>query len=143
MATTDGQQPAEPKCAACGKPFARGEIRVRRGLIAVHVECSRWRPVAVTRRSVGRGRIGTREPAVTSTYVVSLTLRSAAGLDDEALIGLFRVAARRTHCAPTEVKPNGLVVEAAPESLPALEQSLRELIREAGGHVDLITVARI
>jgi len=71
----------------------------------------------VSRRSVDRGRTRTAEPAVTSTFDVSLSVRPAAGLDDEALIDLFRGGATRTLC--------------------------RELIRERGAHVNRITITWI
>src|SRR5262249_16100195 len=87
----------------------------RRGLIAVHVECSQWSPAAVSRRSVDRGRTRTAEPAVTSTYDVSLSVRPAAGFDDAALIDLFRGAAQRARCsarasASAELTSTGLGV---------------------------------
>ena len=140
---TDGGRSGAPRCANCGKPFARGEIRVRRGLAALHVECTYWRPATTPRTSIGPGRTNTGKPAVMSTYYVSLTVVPAAGIGDEALMRLFRTAARRARCVAIEVTPAGLVVEADAASLPVLEHTLRELIREAGGHVDRITATRI
>jgi hypothetical protein len=78
-----------------------------------------------------------------STYYVSLTVVFAGGIGDEALIRLFRAAARRARCVAIEITPAGLIVEADAASLPVLEQTLRELIREGGGHVDRMTVTRI
>jgi len=45
-------------------------------------------------------------------------------------------------CTPVEVIPNGLVIEAEPMSLEALERSLRDLLDERGGQIDSITFTR-
>ena len=76
-------------------------------------------------------------------YYVSLTLSRPAGLNDEALIRLLHGAAERAACVPIEVAPAGLVIEAEAVSLKALEETLRELMRERGGQLDRFTVTRI
>ena len=56
---------------------------------------------------------------------------------------LIHQAAERAACVPIEVTPAGLVIEAEAVSLRALEEALRELLREHGGELERVTVTRI
>jgi hypothetical protein len=76
------------------------------------------------------------------TYFVSLSVSRPAGLDDEALIRLFRGAAERAACVPIEVTRAGLVIEAEAASLGTLEETLREAMQSIGGRVDRFSVTR-
>ena len=49
---------------------------------------------------------------------------------------LIHQAAERAACVPIEVTPAGLVIEAEAVSLRALEEALRELLREHGGELE-------
>jgi len=77
------------------------------------------------------------------TYYVSLAVSRPVGLDNEALMRLIHQAAERAACVPIEVTPAGLVIEAEAVSLRALEEALRELLREHGGELERVTVTRI
>jgi hypothetical protein len=77
-----------------------------------------------------------------ATFYVSLIVSRSAGLDDEALIRLFRGAAERAVCVPIEVAPTGLIVEAEAPSLATLEGTLREEMQRIGGRVERLSVTR-
>jgi hypothetical protein len=77
------------------------------------------------------------------TYYVALTISRSADLSDEELIRLLHEAATRAACVPIEVAPAGLVIEAEAVPVRALEEAVREELRERGATLDRFTATRI
>jgi hypothetical protein len=77
-----------------------------------------------------------------ATYYISIVVSRSSGLDDEALIRLFREAAERAAYVPIEIAPAGLIVEAEAASLGTLEETLSEEMQKIGGRVERVTVTQ-